>query len=129
MDLFFYTTDIENAGKALWSLYQDLGNNHNGEFYMNIYDLAGRLRHLKSDSAIAVLLPDNSIELEDLLAIQDLLERARIILILPDRNEDTIKKGFALFPRYLTYVDANFDWVAAVLHKMLSNNNGNNRFG
>ncbi|MCJ7779472.1 MAG: hypothetical protein MUQ27_01475, partial [Acidimicrobiia bacterium] len=48
--------------------------------------------------------------------IRDLLDRIRIILILPDRNKDTINKGHTLFPRFLTYVDGNFDWVTAVLH-------------
>jgi len=127
MDLLFYANDTEDIGKPLWNLYLDLDGNHKGEFYLTIDDLAGRLRRPKGDHSIAVLLAAGRKDLEELLAIQDLLDRTRIILILPDRNKDTINKGHTLFPRFLTYVDGNFDWVTAVLEKMLANNNGENR--
>ena len=127
MDLLFYATDIENAGKPLWNLFHGLDDQHKGEFYLTIDDLATRLRRPKGDHSIAVLLAAGRKELEDILAIRDLLDRARIILILPDRNQNTIKKGHTLFPRFLTHADGNFDWVTAVLEKMLSNNNGDNR--
>ena len=126
MNLLFYAADIEGVGKPLWDLYQDLYDKHNGEFFLTVDDFANRLHQPKSDPAIAVLLAAGRKDLEDLLTIRDLFDRIRIILILPDRNKDTVKKGHALFPRFLTFVDGNFDWVTAVLYKMLANNTGNN---
>ena len=126
MDLFFYTSDTKGAGQNLWNLHQDLHAKYKGEFYLTIDDLTNRLRRPKGDPAIAVLLAGSQKDFMDILSIRDLLDQLRIILILPDRNDDTVRKGHALFPRFLTYVDGNFDWVKAVLEKMLSNNNGDN---
>lgn len=127
MDLLFYATDTEGIGKPLWNLFHGLDGQHYGEFYLKIDDLTNRLHRPAGDPTIAVLLAAGRKDLDELLAIRDLLDRARIILILPDRNKDTINKGHTLFPRFLTYVDSNFDWVTAVLEKMLENNNGSNR--
>jgi hypothetical protein len=129
MDLLFYATDTEGTGKPLWNLFQGLNDKHKSEFYLKIDDLANRLRRHKSDPTIAVLLAASRKDLVDLLSIRDLFDRTRILLILPDRNKDTINKGLTLFPRFLNYLDGNFDWVTAVLHKMVSNNNGDKRFG
>jgi hypothetical protein len=126
MDLLFYATDTKNTGKPLWDLYLDLDDKYDGEFYLKIDDLVDRLRRPKSDPTIAVFLAATRQDLEDLLTFRDFFDRIRIILILPNRDEETITKGHALLPRFLTYVDGNFDWVKAVLRKMLSNNNNSN---
>jgi len=43
----------------------------------------------------------------------------RIILILPDEDNETITMGHTLFPRFSTYADSDFKDVAAVLKKMI----------
>ncbi|MBU0767596.1 MAG: hypothetical protein KJ687_00670 [Proteobacteria bacterium] len=43
----------------------------------------------------------------------------RIILILPDGDNETTTMGHTLFPRYLTYADGVFKDVEAVLKKMI----------
>ena len=127
MNLLFLATNIQNRGKYLWDLYHDLDDKYKGEFYLTIDDLVNRLRHPKKDLTIAVLLADSQKELENILSVKDFFSDVRIILILPDRNKNTIIKGHTLFPRFLTYVDSDFNWVTAVLEKMLSNNNGGNK--
>ena len=44
--------------------------------------------------------------------------RLRIILVLPDRAPETIKIGYQLEPRFLSFVDKGFSEVKAVLKKM-----------
>ena len=127
MDLFFYASDTKDTGELLWNLHQDVNDRFKGEFYRTINELANRLRQPKDDPTIAVILAGSQKELADMLSIRDLLDRSRIILILPDRSEDTITKGYSMFPRFVTYVDSNFNWVTAVLSKMLSNNKGGNK--
>jgi len=122
MALLFYASDKQGTGKLLWNLHQDLAAEHQGEFCQTIDTLSQKLHQPKSDSSIAVLLAGTQKELVDILSIGNLLERIRIILILPDSNKDTISKGHTLLPRFLTYVDGNFSWVTAVLEKMLSYN-------
>ena len=66
-------------------------------------------------------------DLVDLLSIRNLLDDLRVILLLPNREKETINKGHTLRPRFLTYADSNLLNVAAVLSKMLRNTNFDNK--
>ena len=67
---------------------------------------------------MAVLLAESQQQLLDILSLHDLLENVRVILILPDRVYDTTSKGLLLRPRFMEYIDGNFENIAAVLNKM-----------
>jgi len=120
LDLIFYSTDAKESGDRLWEVNQSLGSAHKGEFYRTLQTLSQKLRKPRIGQIIAVLLTASRKDLLDILSIRDLLERARIILILPDRNEDTIKNGLTLVPRFFTYTDSDFSIITAILKKMLS---------
>ncbi len=122
MGLLFYAAEKKGVGQFLWDLHQELAPEYQGDFYQTIGTFSQKLRQPQSEPSIAVLLAGTQEDLLDILSIQNLLERTCIILILPDRNEDTISKGHTLFPRFLADVDGDFNWVIAVLKKMLSNN-------
>ncbi len=122
MGLFFYATDTKGTGKALWNLHQELAPKYKGEFFQTIDHLSHKLRQPSGVQTITVLLAGTQKELSDILSIKDLLHDVRIILILPDRDKDTISKGHTLYPRFLADMDGDFSWVTAVLKKMLSNN-------
>ncbi len=122
MGLLFYATEKKGTGQLLWDLHQELAPEYQGDFYQTIGSFTQKLRQPQGELSIAVLLADTQDDLLDILSIKNLLERTNIILILPDRDEDTINQGHTLFPRFLTYVDSNFSWVKTVLKKMLSNN-------
>ena len=89
-------------------------------------DVVERLRRprLKTDLEIAVLVAANTREVNALIDMGDVFEDVRIILVLPDAERETIAKGHLLRPRFLTYVDADFTDLAAVLAKMLASNDG-----
>jgi hypothetical protein len=126
MNLLFYATGEKGTGKRLWDLHQELSSVYKGAFCRTIDTLSLKLRKSMSDLTIAVLLAENQEELLDILSIRDLLNGVRIILILPDRKEDTIRKGHSLYPRFLNYVDGDFKNVVDVLAKMLKNMNSSN---
>ena len=117
MGLFFYATDIKGTGKPLWDLYQDLSSEYQKEFCQTIDTFSQKLRQPQGYQSIAVLLASTQEELADILTIRNLLDDVRIIIILPDRDKETISKGYSLYPRFLTYVDSDFSWIAAVLKK------------
>jgi len=86
----------------------------------SIESLSHWLRQPADDLPIAaVLLAARSEDLSDLLSIRDLLRDVRIILILPDREANTIAQGHTLRPRFLSYTDSDFTDVLAVLGKCL----------
>jgi hypothetical protein len=69
---------------------------------------------------VTVLLAATRKDLSEILSIQGLLTDIRLILILPDKREDTVSKGHSLYPRFLSYTDGDYADVAAVLQRMLS---------
>jgi hypothetical protein len=119
MNLLFYTTEKEEVGECFQNIIDTLVPKGMGETYRTIKSLAHRLRQPGYDSTIAVLLAATREDLYDILSIRELLRGINIILILPDRNADTIAKGHRLRPRFLTYKDSNFGEITAVLGKML----------
>jgi hypothetical protein len=58
-------------------------------------------------------------DLLDILTLQHLLRDVRIILILPDDDDDTLAKGHALRPRFLSYREEGFADIADVLSRMI----------
>jgi hypothetical protein len=73
-----------------------------------------------SRNNVGVLCISNVQELDQILMIRDLISESRIILLLPDRNKETVSKGHRFYPRFLSYMDGDFSDVSAVLQKMLA---------
>ncbi len=125
MVLLFYANENEDAGQRFFNMNQGLPLEDRGEFYNTITDLTRKLRQPRGDLTIAVLLAGCREELLGFISIKNLLDRVRIILILPDREKDTISIGHKLYPRFLSYGDGNLKDVDAVLKKMIGNINSN----
>ncbi len=101
-------------------MIEDVVPNENAEIYDTIDTLGQRLSRPSYNIAIAVLLISGREELRDVLSIRHLFDNIRIILILPDRKNETIVLGHKLRPRFLSYTDSDFKDVAAVLKKMFT---------
>lgn len=91
----------------------------NLEVFHTIDDFSKRVLRLPIEIDVAVLLAQNKHELLELALLKDFLEDVRIILILPDRENETVSKGHKLRPCFLSYIDSDFKDVASVLEKIL----------
>jgi hypothetical protein len=89
------------------------------ETVRTIKALTERLRQSMHNREVAVLIVATAEELEDLLALGDLLHNLKLVLVLPDRGHGTIARGHALRPRLLCYQDDDASGIQAVLAKML----------
>jgi hypothetical protein len=118
MDILLYWTKEDGVGLHLKKVIESLPLGETLEVYNSIKSLDVRLRNTRYGGAIAVLLADTKEALSKIHAIGHLLIEIAIILIIPDQDEETIRKAHALRPRFLTYTDSNFKDVAAVLEKM-----------
>ena len=119
-DIIFYRMFSEGIGGQLQKMIEDVVPNENTEICSAIVTLGQRLRQPSYNVAVAVLLIGGSEELWDVLSIRHLFDNIKIILILPDRKNETIVIGHKLRPRFLSYTDSDFKDVAAVLKKMLT---------
>jgi hypothetical protein len=119
MNILYYTSTINGAGKRLQEAIESVVQAENTEIYRNLESLIQRLRRPTQLLDVSILLANSRTDFLDLLSIRDLLLNLRIILILPDGNTETITRGHTLFPRFLTYANSDFKDVAAVLKKMI----------
>jgi len=127
MNILLYEAVDEGNNKQFHRMIEDLNLECGLEIYRTIESLSQRLRQPEKNLTVAVLFAISNRELLDIISIKELLFNVRIILVLPDREEDTITKGHSLHPRFLTYIDGDFGDIAAVLSKMLGDNgNGKN---
>ncbi len=127
MNILLYEPVGEGNNKQFHRMIEGLDLECGMEIYRTIESLSQRLCQPGKNLTVAVLLATSKQELLEILSIKELLFNVRIILVLPDREEDTITKGHSLRPRFLTYADSNYGDIAAVLSKMLGDNgNGEN---
>jgi hypothetical protein len=119
VSVLYFASVVDGIGEKLKAVVEASVPVKEIEVYRKIDDVTYRLRQLRSNLTLAVILAANQDDLENILSIRELLSDLRIILVLPDSEQDTVRKGHGLRPRYLTYADSNFTDVAAVLSKML----------
>ena len=93
------------------------------EVFRNSLDFSHRICRIPRRIDVAVLFALNQDQLSELVLLKDFLTDVRIILVLPDREHQTVIKGHALTPNYTSYIDSNASDVAAVLKKMIASRN------
>ena len=75
-----------------------------------------------SNQIVIVFLISSSKELEYLISNREYLFNSRFILILLEEEESSVSKALSLSPRYLAHTGYGFKDVAAVIDKMIRNN-------
>ena len=93
--------------------------------YAMTFDFKNLFRLVKSkisDQVVIIFLISSSKELEYLISNREYLFNSRFILILLDEEESLISKALSLSPRYLAHTGYGFTDVAAVIDKMIQNN-------
>jgi hypothetical protein len=100
-------------------VFESLVTRDEMEMFHSIEGLRNRLLRTTYNDGIVVLIADTREELSELLPILHLFRKVRIVLVLPDRKPETIKIGYQLEPRFLSFIDQGFAEIKAVLKNML----------
>ncbi len=119
MAFLFYSDASDKAGKQLQKLIQTRIPEESVEVYRTFNAITRRLNKPLNGLRIAVLSISSTEELSHILSLSNVLCDMRSILILPDRNQETVTKGHLLRPRFLTYADSDPAEVITVLCNML----------
>ncbi|MEQ8160406.1 MAG: hypothetical protein ABRQ33_04385 [Smithellaceae bacterium] len=119
MTLLIYSTTTSLEEKRLLRIIELMLPEKKFKFYRTIDDFSQRLRQPVLKQRILILLLNSPKELEDVLSIRELLENAKIILIVPDTNPATLARGHILRPRFLSDGKSDFVDVAAVLGRII----------
>jgi hypothetical protein len=83
-----------------------------------IGNLYRNLQMPKQHPTIAVLVLSDRKDLLKLRSIRPMFRDVRVLLVLPDTEEETIAMAHRFQPRYLTFVDKNIPALATVVDRM-----------
>lgn len=89
------------------------------ETYSNLDDVFQRLRQPRLNLKIGVLSIGSEAELDRLITIRELLSDMRLVIVLADKDPQTVSKAHALAPRFITFSDAGIDPLVSVVKKMM----------
>jgi hypothetical protein len=119
MKCIFYEKKSGIIAEQIIGLLKASAIENKTELYHTIRALSQRLTRPIDGLAIMVLIAGDRKDLLSILAMHKLFGVIKIIIILPDREEESVKIGYKLQPRFLTYVNGDLSEVHAVLRKML----------
>ncbi len=118
MIVILYTSHWEEPAERLQRLIQSSFPVEGIEIYRTLGSFLHRLQNPPDLPFVVVLLAGERNELSDFRSIDHLLGGTRLILVLPDQAEETLRTAHRLRPRYLTYADSDFSDLAQVIKKM-----------
>ncbi|MBN1293477.1 MAG: hypothetical protein JXB48_16680 [Candidatus Latescibacteria bacterium] len=85
-----------------------------------VYSLSDIFQYISINSLI-IFHVDSHNTLVDILLYREKFEWSKIIIILPDEDENTIAKGLLLKPRFISTNDHNINDILAVINNIISN--------
>jgi hypothetical protein len=88
--------------------------------------LVKRLAHVACGQAIVLLITTDRQDLIYLLPMIRLLRKARVLLVIPNPEQETVRIGYKLEPRFLSTGEGTFSEVRAVLSYMVEEEKNRN---
>ena len=117
--ILFYSSKMQDPEVSIGASLRTLVPDERIEIYRSIEDLANGLLQLLDPDAIVILQAGDRQELLRILSFRDLLQGVRVILLVPDREEETISLAHRLRPRFLGNSENDFSNTMSVVRKML----------
>ncbi len=121
MDIIVFTPVPVQLHKLNTDVFNCLPTEDNIEIFRTLEDFFKRLHKPKRWDSIIIVCPASRDELEKISVQKDLFINTRVVLILPDRSEETIACGCGFYPRFSIFADQDFKDIVAVLQKMRMN--------
>ena len=89
--------------------------------YPSHVSLRWGLRQSPASEIIMVFHASDRNDLCFLRSFRSLARETKLILILPDKQADTVSEGLLSSPRFIMFLDSDFSDVTAILERMLNN--------
>jgi hypothetical protein len=118
MRILLYGKQAATHGFELGRLIDAAFRDGKREVYQNIQSLVNSLREPVEEKNIAILLPIDRKDLQDLLSIQHLLRDIPLILLISDPDKETMVMAHRLRPRFVGRARDDYGTVIQVLKKI-----------
>jgi len=124
MQLLFYAKRNDASENRLDKAIRSVAPGGAIERFVSLEDFRERLRRIVEPDSIMVLAAVDRQELLKMQALQEMLTEIFIILVLPDREESTIKLAHHLRPRFLSQIEDDFTDLSQIVAKMIRTPHG-----
>lgn len=118
MSLLVYLSKLNGTAKRIRDMVDVLDWKGPVELFYSFKQFEVRLRVPTGEEDVGLLFFSTPESLNEVIHSRSLVSNLRLIVILPDRETETVAQGHLLRPRFLTYRDTDFSDVAMVLQKM-----------
>ena len=115
MRLLVYAREGGGAARRLETEVRGLGSCALVNWSRDLEHLCRLLRTIRHADTIGLILAFDSSELDALLQMKDLFRDIPLVVILPDRDAETVSKGYGLAPRYLDFLDGDLGDVTEIV--------------
>lgn len=119
MSVIYYNSMNNSSAERLQKILECEGLGERVERHKTIEGLSHRLCRANHGQDIAVILVGEISEIHLILSIKQLLHDLRVILILPNTSTEFVSAAYKLHPRFISYLDSDFNEVAIVLRRMI----------
>lgn len=123
MKIIFYSSSRENPEKEIEETLKELAPEETVEMCRSIEGLIQCLKRVLDHETIVILRARDTEELLQIVSLSDLLQGLRIILLIPNRDRETISIAHRLRPRFLSNGESDFSDTMGVLQKMVQHIN------
>lgn len=121
MDIIYFSAAFSKEDEKLLHIVRKLSSKQNILICRTVEDLTSVLKGPHEDEILVILYAHSKDLLLDVFSFRKILLEHKLILIIPDREQETISLAHRFHPRYLTYVDSDFRVLEQVLKKIIQN--------
>lgn len=119
MNLFFLMTGQDGAGEPFLRDAGPLVSRDAVEVFKDLPSFADRLRRPKDPSCVVVILGPSDEDLKRIAPLREYLKDSRILLVLRDQGEETMRLAHRILPTYITYFDNGTSGVVSVIRRVM----------
>jgi hypothetical protein len=121
MKVLFYAKGIKDKNGIINSFIES-GLSESGvnfEIHESINSISRKLSIPKNEMTIVILVAETIDELMQFGSLKNLLSDISLILILPDRDEKTLMESHQFYPRFISYIDSNYNDLIAYIRNLI----------
>jgi hypothetical protein len=118
MELLLYAPVSQEVRKRVVDTLEPVLPENSMQVCLTLGNLCRKLQMPKQHLRVAVLVVRSPKDIMKLISIRLMFRDVRVLLVLPDTEEETIAMAHRFQPRYLTFVDKNIPALATVVDRM-----------
>ena len=119
MKLVIYAHPFDGAARNVLNDLRGQYEGPNTVYLPALEDVEAYLRQPSHLDELLVLMPKDRKELDDLVAIGDLMRDAKLVLVLPEDDPGINEQSHLMRPRYVTYNDCDPSHLMLVVDRLL----------